>query len=256
MAIACSSAVSRNSFAGVICDRAMVVKRILHCALIINFITVPIWAGTIMELPVGTGGTVNYRTRGPHAVIGGWGIKIGDLSYGLHITPILRGRLLFKDKSFAGSHAGTMSWGAGGTFTIRGCADLNGDSRCGKGDYRGKLMTGSFVSAGLVEQDGKEVLIAKIVDELSPELAALLHLPDIDYSGKLELFMLSSANRSRWCLRDPVQSGLLQNFGPGSVPTVPEPASIVIACLSLVLVGLIRLSSARRLRRRTEGSVI
>ena len=209
-----------------------------------------------MELPVGSGGTVNYRTRSPHPVIGGWGIKIGDLSYGLDVMPILRGRLTFKNKNFGGSQNGSMLWGAGGTFTIRGCADLNGDAKCGKGDYHGKLMTGSFVDAQLFEQGGKEVLLAKIVDELSPELAALLHLPDVNYNGKLELFMLSSANRSRWCLHDPVQAGLLQNFLPGSVATVPEPASIAIACSSLLLVALGRFISTRVLRRRTEGSMI
>jgi len=197
---------------------------------------VPGWAGTILELQIGSGGTVTYGIGSHHRPIHGRGIRVSDLRCGAGIMPILMGRLVFNGGSFVGSHAGNWFWGPGGNLSVRGCVDLNQDAKCNKGDFKGTLATGSFLSAQVVERKGKEVLIAHIVDQLNPQLAALLNLPDTSYTGVLQLVLvrLEGCN-SRWIVRDGVQGGFLSNSS-----AVAEPSSIVLLGASLASLAILR----------------
>jgi len=89
-------------------------------------------------------------------------------------------------------------------------------------------MTGSFLDAKLVELKGKEVLEAQIVDQLNPQLAALLHLPvGTSYTGDFELTLASLGGRG-W-VRYGVEGGSLKDCR-----NVPEPASILMLGASLI----------------------
>ena len=178
----------------------------------------PAWAGPILSAPIKSGGIVRYEDRGNHHRILGSGIRLGDLAFGGNILRLFRGSLSFSGGSFLHSDGGNMSWGPGGHLSLKGCADVNHDSKCDKGDLRGTLMTASFVDLELVDVNGKEVLEAKIVEHLNPELAALLGLKVTSQTGELDL-MLTSLSNGKWWARDSVVSGSLTG------QSVPEPGS-------------------------------
>lgn len=218
-------------------------KRTLWAATI--FVTVcasvPAWAGPLLEIPIGSGGTFTHGIGRPHSQFWGSAIRANELMYGANIMPILRGRLSFVDRTFVGSNSGTLFWGLGGNITFRGCADLNGDGKCNKGDLRGILMTGSFLDAKLIERNGRDILQARIVDQLNPQLAQALHLPSTSYTGELELMLVRLRN-GNWRVRDGVQGGFLKGG------TVPEPSSLWLLGASFLGLAAWRLGQILRLR--------
>jgi hypothetical protein len=151
--------------------------------------------------------------------------------YGSNALPMLGGRLTFASGNFVGSSAAGWFWGAGGNLAVKGCADLNHDGRCGSGDFKGTLMTGSFVDEKLINLNGKEVLEAQIVDQINPQLATLLHLSNTTYSGQLDLMLTSIGGG--W-VRYAVDSGSLTDCR-----TVPETSSFLLLGVGLVGLALI-----------------
>lgn len=193
----------------------------------------PAWAGNILDLPVKGGGIFSYGAGELSPRFYGRGIRVGDLSYG-GTLPILRGRLDFSGGNFLHSSGKSWFWGPGGSISVRGCADLNHDGRCGSGDFKGTLITGTFLDTEVITQNGKEILEAQIVDQINPQLATLLHLSNSTYRGELEL-LLANFGRNRWWVHDRIQGGFLRSSG-----TIPEPPSIWLLGASLVCLGASR----------------
>ncbi len=205
----------------------------LICAatlLVIVSAKAPAWAGTILDLSIGNRGVFAYSAGERHPRFWGGAIKVGELMYGNNDLSIFRGRLSFSSGSFLRSSGSSLFWGAGGKLSVSGCVDLDHGRKCDNGDFNGTLMTGKFLDAELINRNGKEILEAQIVDQINPQLAALLHLSSAPHTGELEL-MLVQLRDGRWWVRDGVQGGLLKNN-----PTVPETSSIWL--LGAGLVGL------------------
>jgi hypothetical protein len=201
----------------------------VSCALTLLAIVclnIPAVAGPVLKFPLTSGGIVRHEDQGNHHRILGAGIKLGDLVFAGDVLHLFGSQLSFSGGKFLNSNQGNLSWGAGGHLSLNGCADLNHDSKCDKGDFRGTLMTASFLSLELVDKNGQEVLEAKIIEHLSPQLAALLHLSSTTQTGELELTLASLSN-GKWWVRDSVVSGSL-----GS-QAVPETASILLLAASL-----------------------
>ena len=200
--------------------------------------SLPAWAGAILDWSIEGGGVVQYEFRGDHHRFTGRGIRVGGLTYGGQSLSLLGGRLGFSLGPFVGSNGDGSMFGPGGKLNIRGCADVNHDGKCGTGDFKGTLLTGSFLDAELVERNGKDVLIAHLISQLNPELAALLNLPNIDYKGELE-FVLGNLGGGRWWIRRTVESGHL-TMGH----TVTESPSFWLLGASIVGLGWLRLRKA------------
>lgn len=189
-------------------------------------------AGSILDLKIERGGNVRYGLDSRHGFIRGNEIRMVSLVAGANYLRLIGGRLEFVTGYGLGSMH-NFSAGRGGNFSISGCADANHDGRCGSGDIKGTLMTGSFLNSELVLQNGKEILQAELVDQLDPRLAAFLHLPDILYLGRLDLMVAAWGEHSRRFVNDRVLSGSLEDFSQ-----VPEPASIFLLAASLVGAGI------------------
>src|SRR5262249_34657175 len=153
----------------------------------ISATTSQVWAGTVLDFRVGDNGMVRYGSGKHHSGLRGENIMLSQLFYGSSTVATLMGRLSFRDEGFTTARNGAFLGSAGGTLSVKGCADLNHDAKCDKGDFKGTLLTGSFVSSKVVQEGGKQILIAQIVDRLNPQLAALLGLPVTTYRGQLEL---------------------------------------------------------------------
>jgi hypothetical protein len=210
--------------------------------------SLPASAGTVLDMPILSLGFIEYQSCARNPVLLGRGLKVAQMIYGSNALPMLGGRLTFASGSFVGSSSAGWFWGAGGNLAVKGCADLNHDGRCGTVDFKGTLMTGSFVDEKLINLNGKEILEAQIVDQINPQLAALLHLSDPTYKGQLDLMLTSIGGG--W-VRYAVDSGSLIDCH-----TVPETSSFLLLGVSLLALGLIvfspsavsRLKGLRRTR--------
>lgn len=198
--------------------------------------SVPALAGEILDFSIGHYGTVIYAPNEKHHP-GIWGsrIVVGDLMYSSNTVKLLGGRLNFSVGPLTNFNGTSSLWGAGGKLSVIGCADLNRDGKCDKGDIRGALMTASFIDAKMVERNGQEFLEGQIVEQLNPQLAALLHLPSKAYTGELNL-MLAQLSHSCWRVRDGVYGGWLTDFG-----TVPETSSIWLLSAGLLYFAISRI---------------
>jgi hypothetical protein len=196
--------------------------------------TLPASAGTVLDMPILSLGFIEYQSCARNPVLLGRGLRVAQMIYGSNSLPMLGGRLTFASGNFVGSSSAGWFWGAGGNLAVKGCADLNHDGRCGSSDFKGTLMTGSFVNEKLINLNGKEVLEAQIVDQINPQLAALLHLSNTTYAGELDLALTSIGGG--W-VRYAVDSGSLIDCH-----TVPEASSFLLLGVSLLGLGTIVLS--------------
>ena len=211
--------------------------------LLVLFSSLPAWAGAVLQMPIGDTGHVVYGVYGRNAAYG-FGITITDLFDGTETLNLLGARLSFITGSGMGRDGDTLSYRPGGKLFVRGCVDTNGNpTRCGKGDIRGILMRGTFLDAKIVDEGGEIILIAQILDQLNPALAALLNLPDQSVET-LDLVMVDARN-TRWRIGTDVTGGSL------SLRILSEPSSIAIMATSLTGLCLLRLGKARCLRRKT-----
>jgi len=215
--------------------------------------TLPVWAGPIIQLPIRRGGRVTYQPGSHHHVLSGIGIPVDQLilvggKMPTIILPILMGHLAFTTGIFSSSSVTTM-FGPGGSFVIKGCADLHLDPKCEKGDLRGTLFTGTFLDAQLINKNGKEILEAQLLLQLAPQLAAFFHLPDTKSIAEMELILVKFGGHGHG-LQYRVQGGSVQDF-----PVVPEPASIAIFGGSVLALGAVRLVSGLRSKLYQRGRV-
>jgi hypothetical protein len=195
-------------------------------------------AGPILD--VGNRGIVAYRNG--RGAVNGMGLSISELIFGDENVRVLGGTFNFRTGALDGSKAMTAFYGPGGHFVIRGCVDTKAALNprwCGQGDIKGTLVTGSFLSANLVqEKNGEMILIAQFVEHLNPELAALLDLP-ITSDGALDLTLAGAPGHPGWII-DPVEGGSLSLL-------LSEPSSI--AMLGVSLLGLYAILAAVRVRK-------
>ena len=211
-------------------------NRLIYAAVLLFVVSasVPACAGSILNLPILSGGFIQYQRCARNPVLWGRGLRVGELLYGNNVLPMLPGRLVFASGNFVGSSSAGWFWGAGGSLSVKGCADLNHDGRCGSGDFKGTLMTGSFLDAKLVDLNGKEVLEAQVVDQINPQLAALLHLAAGTHTQELDLTLTSIGSRR---VRYAVDGGSLKDCR-----TVPESSSLLLVAASLLGLGVIGFS--------------
>lgn len=160
----------------------------------------------------------------------GFGIRLGEFAVGSDVLRLFGGRILFAGESSWGSHDGSRFGHPEGRLALRGCADLNHDAKCDNGDFRGTLMTATLANVKLIDQNGHLILEARIIEHLSPELAALLNLSNTSQMGELEL-TLALLCKGKWWERYSIVSGSL-----GEV-TVPEPASFWLLGASLMFLA-------------------
>ncbi len=195
------------------------------------------WAGPVWD--VGNKGRVIYHQgRGD---VNGFEIPISQLIFGAEDLKILGGHFAFTTGNLTGLQPGEELFGPGGHFIVRGCIDVTGASEgwCGKKDIRGTLMTGTFLNAKLIQENGQLVLVAEFLEQINPQLAAMLHEPS-ESDGLLELTLTGNPKLYGWTV-DTVTGG--------SLSLLSEPSSIVT--LGLGLIGLFSVLWASRIRRRT-----
>lgn len=205
-------------------------KRKIYAAilLLVVFASASAFAGKIPGFLVGNGGIVEYEFGGHHPRLYGSGIRVQELMYGPRVFPMLLGRLTFSGGSFMRSDNSSYLWGPGGRLSVTGCVDINHNGKCDSKDFRGKLLTGSFLDARLVDRNGQEFLEAQLVEQINPQLAALLHLTQTKYSGAME-FTLTELSHGHWWAHDHVQGGFLNGHGNN----IPEASSIWLLSTSL-----------------------
>jgi hypothetical protein len=217
----------------------------------ISALSLPAFAGAIFDFPISSGGSFNLEVRNHRPRSWGAGIRVKDLKFGSSADAVFGGRLSFSTGAFGRLGGDNISWGAGGRLTIRGCADLNHDGKCDKGDFKGVLLTGKFLHTELIQQNGREVLIAHLIDQLNPQLAAILHLPNSSLPGNLELSMIELQS-GRWWTHSGVRSGSLTDY-----VAVPESSSIWLLGVTLVCCVLLRfgMTLGYFMKRRNSANV-
>lgn len=198
--------------------------------------SIPAWAGPIWEVGK-TGKVIYHQDRGP---VSGFGLSITQLIFGSQDIKVRSGHFAFTTGSLIGFQPGTELFGSGGKFVLRGCVDGDGNrvGWCDRKDIRGTLISGTFLNAKLVQENGQWVLIAELVEEINPALAALLH-ESTTSDAMLELTLSGSPEKRCWTV---------DGVTGGSIKLLSEPASILILTASLI--GLWSVLIARRLRQR------
>jgi hypothetical protein len=193
------------------------------------------WGGVILE--VGHRGKVYYRPES--APVTSTGLSISELIVGAQQWAIQGSQFRFRTGAYEGRQGSSLVYTPGGRFVISGCVDSNGDHDhgCDREDIHGVLMTGTFLDAKLVQQNGETILIAQFVDQVNPILAKLLKLPTKS-EGVLDL-ILAGGRQTRWTI-DGVNSGTLS--------LLSEPSSIMT--LGADLAGLFLLLCLGKGRRR------
>ena len=205
---------------------------------------IPASGSSILDLHVGTGGGISFWRSGPSTALRGQGIKITELTYGTDALPVL-GRMIFSTGNLTSFNSTDWFFGGGGKITVIGCVDrdLDHDTKCDKGDFNGTLLTGTFLNADVVNENGTKILEAQILDQINPKLAAFLGMAGTNqvYRGELELYI-----GERGIPPSSIRYGKV--YGGYVTPlTVPEPASIFMLGAGLVVLGAARLKFIRPL---------
>jgi hypothetical protein len=201
---------------------------------------VPAWAGPVWN--VNDRGTIIYHEgRGP---VSGFRLSIASLIFGSEDLQVRDGRFAFTTGAMTGVESGDELFGAGGRFILAGCVKPGGANGriCGAKDIGGILITGQFLNAKLIQEDGQTILVAELVEHINPALAALLH-ESTTTDALLELDLSGSPRKWGWTV---------DGVDGGSISALSEPASIEIFGGSLI--GLFPFILAGSAMRRSQQS--
>jgi hypothetical protein len=179
------------------------------------------WAGSVIDMPIGNAGKVGYSTQG-HVPLEGGGLTINELIYGSKTLQTF-GQLSLITGRRVGQSGDSLLFAPGGGFVIHGCIEAGG--RCEVGNSRSVGVRGTFLSAKLVNENGKLMFIAQFIERLNPVIAAMLGVP-IQSRGTLELLLSNTAS----C------GFTVKDVEGGSLNILSEPSSL--ATLGSSLFGL------------------
>jgi len=204
--------------------------------------TIPASGSSILDLDVGTGGSISYWRSGPSTALRGQGIKITELTYGADALPVL-GRMIFSTGNLTSFNSTDWFFGGGGKITVIGCVDRDLDTKCDKGDIRGTLLTGTISNAHVFNENGTKILEAQFLDQINPELAAFLGMSAISqlYHGELELAFSGRVTPPHSIWHTQVYGGYIKPLA------IPEPASIFLLGAGFAALAAIRLKFMRAL---------
>lgn len=223
----------------------MTKKLLAFVAVVTLTVSLPAWAGSILDMPIDPGGHVTYGKTG-RTDLWGAGIGVGGLNDAGKSLDLSWGRLFFETGTGEGWKGNTLNFAPGGEFAVRGCVDGSAHSgACGrKGDVLGVLMSGTFLKAKLIKEGGKTIFIAQFLEKLNPALAALMKLP-IDSEGEFEM-VLGPGGGTPSCIVD--------NIYGGSMSILSEPSEIAILAASLI--GLLFALRVGKRRRQNTSAVL
>lgn len=183
----------------------------------ILLVRMPAWAGSILDVNAGDAGTlVGIHAPRGSGHLAAKGLDITQIVSGSDILPVVMGSMTFTSGAINGMKPGERLFGPGGTLSVTGCIQQAG------GCSSSPLITADFINAMLIEKNGQFFLEAEVLETIDPALAALLNLPKNTYKAELELALVR-LGRSRWEIEG------------GSLNIIPEPASIFLASLSLLV---------------------
>ncbi len=234
-------------------------KKTLAAAAVVSAMSV---AGTanafVLDFGVsanGQGGSINYDGTGP---LVGTDINVSDLTFRPTVSPetdqnysVFNGLFNFTTGDLSGQ-ADMGSWSTwayegGGTVTLVGGVDLNGNGVEDAGDIASgsTLLTGTFTSAAVAgaSNGSFEVSIGFFQDQKNVDLLNYFGLPTVDSTGAPKNYA-GSFNISFTALIGQDKTFTSTMVHSGDIVNVPEPASAL-----LLGGGLLGLAAAARRRK-------